>query len=259
MTDAYSNPQNKPVIATLAIGTDYVKALKTCLESKQAYADKHGYLYVQAGEQYWDRFRPIAWSKIPFLLDLCNRLPEGTLIWLSDADVLITNPDLTIEDQMVSLLPQTKDMLMSLDACGHINSGNILFRNTAWSRDFWKRTGEMKQFTYHPWWENAAINCLWENNTEDYNKIEISRQHKKFNAYIRGMPDEQTWKPGDFLVHFAGVYNLQQMEVFANQCLAGEAPDLKLESGEIEACMASRYQTLQRIKKMTEAQQQQQG
>lgn len=259
MNDMYSNASGKPVMATLAIGSDYVRALKTCLDSKQAYADKHGYVYVQAGEQFWDRFRPIAWSKIPFLLDLCNRLPEGTLIWQSDADVLITNSDLTIEQQMVSLLPENKDMLLSLDACGHINSGNILFRNTAWSRDFWKRVGDMKQFTYHPWWENAAMCCLWENNTEDFNKIEISRQHKKFNAYIRAMPGEQAWAPGDFLVHFAGIYNLQQMEVFANQCLAGETPSLSLEQGEIEACLASRYQILNHIKKMTQQQQQQEG
>lgn len=248
MNNDFPNTLNKPVIATLAIGADYVKALQKCLGSKEAYANKHGYTYILGGEQFWDRHKPIAWSKIPFLLDICSRVPEGTLIWQSDADVLITNPEKTIEEQMVKHLPEGKDMLMSLDACGHINSGNILFRNTEWSRNFWKRVNEHTQFTYHPWWENAAMICIWENYQDDFDKIEISRQHKDFNAYLRGLPDEQTWAPGDFLVHFAGVYDLKQMETYADQCMAGETPRIPLQQGEIESCMASRYQHLMKLK-----------
>jgi hypothetical protein len=230
----------KPVITTLVIGADYTDALQTCLQSKSEYAKQHGYTYFQGGEAYWDRTKPIAWSKIPFLLDICKRVPEGALIWQSDADVLITNPSYSIESQICPLLPEDKDMLLTLDACGHINSGNILFRNTEWSRSFWKRVGEMRQFTYHLWWENAAMCALYENVEADRKKIEVTRQHKNFNAYLRGIPDEPLWCPGDFLVHFAGVYDLKQMNDFAERCKRCEEVRIPMGEEEIQACQRSR-------------------
>jgi hypothetical protein len=152
----------KLTITTLCIGADYKKALDSCIQTKRDYVARHGYTFIEGDEKFWDRRKPIAWSKIPFLLDVCSSLPEGAIIWQSDADVYITNPDLRFEDHVLPLLPVDKDMLITLDACGHINSGNIVFRNTEWSRDFWKRVGEQEQFTYHLWWENAAMIFLYQ-------------------------------------------------------------------------------------------------
>jgi hypothetical protein len=81
-------------ILTLAIGKDYCKSLEQAFESKRAYATKHGYTYIEAGEEWWDRNRPIAWSKVPFIIAQLEKLPDGAIVWQSDADVLITNPDL---------------------------------------------------------------------------------------------------------------------------------------------------------------------
>lgn len=218
----------KPVIATLVIGADYMKGLQKCLDSKKEYANTHGYQFIQGGEQFWDRKKPIAWSKIPFMLNICEKVPEGTLIWLSDADVLITNQTLTIEDQIVTLLPEGKDMLLTRDACGNINSGNTLFRNTAWARDYWKRVGEQTRFTYHIWWENAAMIALYEENATDKAMIEVTREHKNFNAYLRGLAGEPLWEQGDFLVHFAGVYNPTDMENLTQRILNGETPRIPM-------------------------------
>ena len=232
------------VITTLVIGADYTRALSTCLHSKRSYAEKHGYKYIEGGTESWDRTRPIAWSKIPFLLKICATLPEGELIWQSDADVLITNDNLRIEDHVLPLLPKDKDFMMTLDACGHINSGNILFRNTAWARDYWKRVGESTTFIYHPWWENAAMISLYETNSEDKSKICITRNHKAFNAYLRAIPGEESWAPGDFLVHFAGVYDIKAIQNFSERCKAGEHVKIPMEAGEIQACEASRQNSL---------------
>jgi hypothetical protein len=215
-------------ITTLIIGADYKKGLQDCLASKRLYADTHGYTYIEGGEKFWDRKKPIAWSKIPFLLDVCSKLPEGALIWQSDADVLITNQSTRLEDVMIPLLPDDKDMLLTLDACGHINSGNILFRNTSWARDFWKRVSQQTQFTYHIWWENAAMINLYETNELDASKIHITNNHKAFNAYLRGLSGEPLWEQGDFLVHFAGVYNPKDMQELTARILAGETPRLSM-------------------------------
>jgi hypothetical protein len=215
-------------ITTLIIGADYKKGLQDCLASKRAYAEANGYTYIEGDERFWDRKKPIAWSKIPFLLDVCSKLPEGALIWQSDADVLITNQATRLEDVMLPLLPGDKDMLLTLDACGHINSGNILFRNTAWARDFWKRVSQQTQFTYHIWWENAAMINLYNTNGLDASKISITNNHKAFNAYLRGLPGEPLWEQGDFLVHFAGVYNPKDMQDLTARILAGETPRLSM-------------------------------
>lgn len=215
-------------ILTLAIGKDYCKALEKALDSKRTYAQKQGYVFILGNEEFWDRSRPIAWSKVPFLLHWLNKLPEGELVWLSDADVYITNMEKRVEDQMVPLLPANKDLLMSFDACGHINSGNILMRNTAWTRDYWKRVFEQEDCIYHIWWENAAMIKLMEMNESDRAKIEVSPKHKMFNAYLMGLEGQPLWEPGDFLVHFAGVYDPKKMESLILAIQTGEVPRLSM-------------------------------
>lgn len=215
-------------ILTLAIGVDYRKSLEKALLSKASYADKHGYTYIQAAESWWDRKRPIAWSKVPFIIEQLSKLPEGALVWQSDADVLITNPELKLEDHVLPLLPEGKDMLLIFDACKHVNSGNILMRNTAWCRDYWRRVNERVDCTYHIWWENMAMIKLIEENQSDRDRIEISNQHKRFNAYIMGCEGESLWEPGDLLVHFAGVYAHKKMEKLIDKIQNGEIPRLDM-------------------------------
>jgi len=202
----------KMIIATLAIGEDFKRSLAPALKSKVDYATRHGYNYIQGGKEVWDRTKPIAWSKVPFIIGILEKAPEGALIFLSDADVLITNPALRLEDHVVPLLDSSKDLLMTLDACNNLNSGNMILRNTAWQRDFWRRVGEQKDLTYHIWWENAAIIKLLKTVPSDSEKIQITEDCRRFNAYLEGLPERPTWVPGDFLVHFAGVYDLKRME-----------------------------------------------
>ena len=215
-------------ILTLAIGEDYRKSLAKAFESKRAYAEQHGHQYIQAGEEWWDRRRPIAWSKVPFIIDQLSKLPEGALVWQSDADVLITNPSIKLEDNVIPLLPSDKDMLLIYDACHHLNSGNILMRNTAWCRDFWRRVNERIDCTSHIWWENMAMIKEIDENQGDKDHIHITNQHKRFNAYIMGLPDEPLWEQGDFLVHFAGVYKPEKMAALIGDIQSGKTPRLDM-------------------------------
>ena len=215
-------------ILTLAIGNDYRKALSKALQSKKLYAEKQGYTYIQGNESSWDRERPISWSKIPFLLSYLKDIPENEFVWLSDADVFITNPELRVEDHVIPLLPNHKDMLMTFDSCGHVNAGNILMRNTPWVRDFWKRVYEQTDCIYHIWWENAGILKLMETNASDREHIEITGECKRFNAYLMGLPGAPLWEPGDFLVHFAGVYDAEKMKSLMTEIEEGKVPRLSM-------------------------------
>jgi hypothetical protein len=218
----------KLTILTLAIGNDYKKALSKALLSKKQYAEKHGYKYIQGSEMYWDRERPISWSKIPFLLDHLNKLEDGEIVWLSDADVYITNQELKFEEHVMPLFSPNADMLMTHDACAHVNAGNIIMRNSPWLRDFWKRVYEQTDVIYHIWWENAGILKLLEANESDRKKVQITNQHKRFNAYLMGLDTEPKWEQGDFLVHFAGVYDAKKMESLIAEIDAGKTPRLSM-------------------------------
>jgi hypothetical protein len=211
-------------ICSLVIGDDYRKGLAKALESKKKYAEINHYTYIQGDEKFWDRDRPIAWSKIPFLLDVLSSSDEGELIFMSDADVYITNMNLRMEDHILPLLPLEKDLLLTIDSCAHINDGNILIRNTKWSRDFWKRVYEQTDLIYHIWWENAAVIKLLEENKSDLNMTEITNSCKTFNAYIQGVPGAPLWTPGDFLVHFAGIYSAEKMVEYMDQIDRGLVP-----------------------------------
>lgn len=215
-------------ILTLAIGKDYCKSLEKALASKVEYAKKHGYTYIQGDESSWDRDRPISWSKVIFLLKHLETLKDGEIVWMSDADVLITNMSLSIEDHVLPLVNPNKDILMANDACGHINAGNIFMRNSPWLRNFWQRVYQQTDVIYHIWWENAGILKLMESNQSDRDMIQITDQHKRFNAYIMGLPGQALWEPGDFLVHFAGVYDAVKMNTLIDEILKGGVPRLKM-------------------------------
>jgi hypothetical protein len=129
-----------------------------------------------------------------------------------------------IEDVALPLLPAGKDLLMTIDACGHINSGNMLMRNSAWLRDWWRRVGEQRDLTYHIWWENAAMIKLLETEEGDLARTEFTAEHWRFNAYLQGLPGQRLWQPGDLLVHFAGVYSVERMQEYMKQIKAGEVP-----------------------------------
>jgi len=115
-----------------------------------------------------------------------------------------------------------------LDSCGHINSGNVFFRNTAWTRSYWSRVWEQTDCIYHIWWENAAMIKLMNTVKEDSDKIQITKDHKRFNAFLRGVEGEPLWEPNDFLVHFAGVYDPKEINSLTEAILRGEVPRLKM-------------------------------
>lgn len=60
------------------------------------------------------------------------------------------------------------------------------------------------------------------------NMIEVTNQHKRFNAYIMGCEGEPLWEPGDFLVHFAGVYKPEKMAKLISEISSGSVPRLDM-------------------------------
>ena len=220
----------KIAILTFAVGGDYKRAMEPGMASKRAYAERHGYTFLEGGEDVWDRKRPIPWSKIRFIL---KYLDAYDYVFWSDGDVIITNPMLRLEDHVIPLLPAGKDMLWCRDACGNLNNGNVLFRGkSAWARDFLERCYAQEDLMHHIWWDNAAFCRLYEN-PADKAMIETCMDARRFNSYLFSRndkaddPEADLYKPGDFLVHFAGVYDTWNIHRFMLyiQSLRDSVPD----------------------------------
>jgi hypothetical protein len=129
-------------------------------------------------------------------------------IWISDADVWITNPSLRLEDHVLPLLPKNKNLLLTYDSCQHVNSGNMIVRPCEWVVKFFEKVWNREECLYHIWWENAAIcKLMSEDHYECSSNIEVTMEAYRFNAYIQGHKGTRQWLPGDFLIHFAGVYD----------------------------------------------------
>jgi hypothetical protein len=221
--------ETRIAVVTLAIGADYRKSLERALASKREYCAKHGYEYLEFHEEKWNRDRPIAWSKVPIWIELAGS-GKYDFIWISDADVLITNMDKKLEDWVLPRLPEGKDLLMCWDSCGTPNSGNMLLRCGPWAVDFFGRVWNQTQFLYHIWWEQMAMVHLLQTVPSDAARVEVTEDAYIFNAFLKGLPGKRLWQPGDFVVHFAGVYDHGLMNLLIDRILKGETPRLSMEN-----------------------------
>jgi len=241
-------------ILTVAVGADYCKAMAPGLESKRNYARKHNYTYVEYNDAIYEKARPVAWYKLMALKKYLTTTPNpAQWVFFSDADVLITNPDIKLET-FIAQFPQQANFVWTLDACGHLNSGNVFYRTEkpTWCLNFIEKIWAKTEYIYHPWWENAAMISLYYQDPEIKAQIHtILNAAATFNAYVFAVPtpnaiqniidlvrsDADPWltavelrlyKPGDFLVHFAGVYDtnaINTMMTYFQSMAKDQSPD----------------------------------
>lgn len=102
----------------------------------QRYCDTHGYTFRHCNWRLSDR--RVVWDKIK-MLDLYLSQFD-LLVWL-DADILITNHQITLESIMLSSL---KNMLVGSDENG-INTGFLALWNCAWSKKMLERAWDIEE------------------------------------------------------------------------------------------------------------------
>jgi hypothetical protein len=195
-------------VATCAIGDSFCKTVQAGLDSKKEYCDTHDYDLVIGGDEIYDKDRPPAWSKINLLRKI---LGDYDVVFLSDADVVITNPLVRLEHLINQLIPEQSELtsnttnkvlfvnesdkliLVSRDSF-NLCTGNMFFRNDARTLDFLEEMYAQTQFIDDPWWEQRAFIHLYKTcqHVRDMTQVVGPRI---FNTY------EEAWSPGSFLVH----------------------------------------------------------
>jgi len=195
-------------LATCAIGDSFCKTVQVGLDSKKEYCDMHDYDFVVGGDEIYDKDRPPAWSKINLLRKI---LGDYDVVFLSDADVVITNPLVRLEHLINQLLPISSEfyavtsdemffknaldklILLARDSL-NLCTGNMFFRNDARTLEFLEELYAQTQFIDDPWWEQRAFIHLYKQHqyVRDITQVVGSGL---FNIY------EEAWVPSSFLVH----------------------------------------------------------
>ena len=110
-------------LLTCVTNNMYYKRYKKALEIKKNYCRHHNYscLIYKINENDYEHKN--GWIKIYKLLELLNNYDY---IFCSDADVIITNRDIRIEDIIFKYMREKHNMLITTDF-NSINSGNIIW------------------------------------------------------------------------------------------------------------------------------------
>lgn len=176
---------------------------------------------------------PIFWNKIPILQEAFIRYPEAEWVWWLDLDIIIMNTSLSIYDHVLSDEGMARNILLnepmhgagggetgyrtpatykrndinfviSLDSWG-MNVGNFLIRRGEWSKwllGLWIEPLYIDQGWVFP--ENDAWTHMWQFHKIVQEHTAVMKQ-SSMNAYLDYNLLGEHWKPGDHIVHFAGV------------------------------------------------------
>jgi galactosyl transferase GMA12/MNN10 family len=189
------------VLATIAIGTDYLDTVAPGIASKQAYCKKQLYPFHVQTTIIDDA--PPTWNKIPLLSQL---LLTYSWVFMSDADVVITNPNIRLE-QLIS----DKDITITEDYDLPFNCGNFFMRASQWSMDFLAHWWEQRKIEWNIDEQRALVRLHSWNEMELRSHMAICQQ-RTFNSFFKPeAPPEHSWQPGDFLAHVSNCHEAEQL------------------------------------------------
>ncbi|KAG6550630.1 hypothetical protein Mapa_007727 [Marchantia paleacea] len=193
--------------------------------NKQSYVERHGYDFIDASDVL-DRNRPPSWSKI---LAMKKHLPNYEWVFWNDADSVVTNPSITLEGIIDSIVgdldwQHMPDLIVTKDVTG-VNAGMFFMRNTEWSRQFldlwWNQTSFVEPFGLCKSGDNSALKHIIATMPEAERRqhVRIPPMQCVFNSNLwrpswrnshrlvtfTRMIWQGVYAKGDFMVHLAGL------------------------------------------------------
>lgn len=165
-------------------------------ERLETYARQHGYqcrrtLFTAPAD------RLAYWGKIPEVIQSLRQSGVEWVMWL-DADTYITNLDQRIEE----LLRPGVDLQIGYETTG-INCGVFIARVCEWTLRYFETvqflgTAGHRDDLVGDCLEQTTMRHILKTFPEHQSHVYVEEQHV-LNSYL------ETWQPGDFLLHLAGV------------------------------------------------------
>jgi hypothetical protein len=218
---------NRPKIAMLTIisGKSYYKRYKEAIRIKKNYCEYHNYKFIFEYVEKSNYPLKNGWIKVYKLLEI---LKDYDYVFCSDADVVITNRDIRIEDIIFRHMRKYHSVLLSTDY-NSINSGNTIWKNNSRSKDILLKMLQIgenplryeidKPFKPKGIYEQPNLIYLYNTDMEIKKSIKIVPQYE-INSYSDIFPEllkknclqfinnklnRNNWIQDDFLIHFAGM------------------------------------------------------
>jgi hypothetical protein len=196
-------------ILTVISQGKYFKRYEDALFVKKDYCKYYNYDFIIKILEYCD-----GWDKLSLLYEKLNE--DYNYIMTSDADVIITNRDKSIEDLILKYDNDNIFMIITRDD-NSLNSGNIIWKNCKETKDFLSKVLEVRtniRYTINKPFKSIGVyeqpSIIYIINKEyDYykDKINIIPQFE-MNSYIpivsKNKNNRGKWEMNDFLIHFAG-------------------------------------------------------
>lgn len=182
---------SKICVLSLAVGDQFRYTVRYGIQTRIEYCNKHKYDYIE-DESVVDWSRPLQWAKILLIL---KYLPEYDYVVWIDADTLIMNPEVRLEERIDRLLGPEKEVMYTT---GHswVNNGIIFVKNTQFMREYFQ---EVYNHTDQVCREQGSMDYLWRENWKNCReKVVVVENQREFNSFW----DNYEW--GDFIIHFPG-------------------------------------------------------
>jgi hypothetical protein len=212
---------NKPKIALLTVVSEgeYYNTYENAFSIKANYCNYYNYDFIFDIIKKNKYSKNKGWIKIYKLKEIIKKYDY---VFMSDADVIITNRDIMLED-IIYKYELDKKLFLITEDYNSLNSGNIIWRNCPETIEFLdKIINHTKINMYNEPYKLMGIYeqpCIIDLINKEYlEKIKIIPQ-KILNSYPtflgNKIDDNAKWSNGNFLIHFAGVnYNNHLWKIF---------------------------------------------
>lgn len=213
---------NKPRfgLLTFASGKKYRHAVAPALETKRKYCERHKYTcHLESAVR--DSSRAPAWSKLDYALEL---LPKYDFLFLSDADVVILNPAITLESLVSQHMEDPAQLFLLSHDWNSLSTGNMILRNAPKTLELLKQLKQTSQYNKHGNYEQQAFLEFYNANTNNLkDSTKVLKDNTIMNTYVTTLKErivekgqrgegsiktlggEYEYRPGHFLVHLAGL------------------------------------------------------
>lgn len=173
------------------------------------YCQKHGYVFIE--KIACGSGRHPVWDKVYFTHKVLETNEYDYVLYL-DADTLVTNPEIKVEDLIIEY-SQNKDLMIS-DDCHGLNVGVFIIKYSEWSLGYLEKVWNMPRWINSILGEQIAMREILGYNTENVEYVE----QKIFNAYKYEIYDKVfpsgQWDEKSFLLHLPGYPNDKRVALF---------------------------------------------
>lgn len=197
-------------IISIAIGDKYIDAIKYGMLSLENYSIKNKYDLFYDND--YDKSRLIYWAKVKSLIKYIDTDKYDYVVWI-DADTIIMNDNIKLEDIITKYMSENIHTLMCMDNGLKYNTGVWFLKSSEYSKNILELIYNQEQFLTTRMPEQDAFEFIYNNNMNELKNHSVILQNNRQHEFNCSMYD---YKENGLLIHFLGIHNLEHLSKVTN-------------------------------------------